>query len=152
MSILNQKHLGFFLLFFSLTYFFACTHQQPIDPKDINVEVWEIKLRGQTEGNLEMLMKRDEIGDGIYSIFGKISGPIDDHRGGFGEANYKFKGKITNNVFIIYLVGHSEMAEGPSSILGKMNGSVASFQGSGQWNVSHALGSSSGKYVMIKLR
>lgn len=152
MSNLKQKHIGFFLFFFALTYFFACAHQQPIDPKDTDVEVWEIKLSGQTEGKLEMLMKRVEIGEGMYSIIGKISGTIDDHRGGFGEADFKFKGKIENKVFSVHLGGHSETAEGPSSIVGKMNGTVEMLQGSGHWAVSHALGSSSGKYVMVKLR
>ncbi|MBT8356333.1 MAG: hypothetical protein HKO79_12455 [Desulfobacterales bacterium] len=152
MSNLKQKHLIFFILFFALTYFSACVHQQQIDPKDTNVEVWELKLSGQTEGKLEMLMKRDEIGEGIYSIIGKISGTIDDHRGGLGDADYKFNGKIENNAFSIHLGGHSEMAEGPSSIIGKLNGIVELSKGSGQWVVTHALGSSTGKYVMVKLR
>ncbi len=152
MSIFTQKKLATFLIFFMIAYFSACVHQQPIDPKDSNVEVWEIKLSGQTKGKLKMLMKRDEIGEGMYSIIGKISGEIDDHRGGLGDADYKFDGEIENNIFSIHLGGHSEMAEGPSSIIGKMNGTVEKSQGSGRWVVTHALGTSTGNYVMVKIR
>ena len=152
MSNLKQKHIGFFLFFFGLSFFFACAHQQPIDPKDTDVEVWELILSGQAEGKLKMLMRRVEIGEGMYSIAGKISGMIDDHRAGFGEADFKFKGKIENKVFSVNLGGRSDMAEGPSSIVGKMNGTVEMLKGSGHWAVSHALGSSTGKYVMAKLR
>lgn len=152
MSNLKQKHIGFFLVFFALTYLFSCAHQQPIDTKDKDVEVWEIKFSGQTKGKLELLMKRVEIGEGMYSILGKISGPINDHRAGPGEVDFKFKGKIENKVFSVKLGGHSETAAGPSSIFGKMNGTVEMLQGSGQWAISHALGSSTGKYAMVKLR
>jgi len=152
MSDLKAKHIGFYLFVFALSYFVACAHQQPIDPKDKDVEVWELKLSGQTEGKLEMMMKRTEISEGMYSIIGKISGEIDDHRAGSGEADFNFKGKIENNVFSVNIGGQAEMTEGPSSVVGKMNGTFETGQGSGHWTVSHALGISSGKYVMVKLR
>ena len=152
MSNMKPKHLVFFLFILTLTSFFACAHQQTIDPKDTNVEVWEIKFSGQTKGKLEMLMKRTEIGKDTYSVMGKISGPIDDHRGGSGEAKFKFNGKIENKVFSARLGGRADAAEGPSSINGKMKGSFELVQGTGQWTIFHALGSSSGKYVMVKLR
>ena len=152
MSKMKMKHLGFFLFIFTLTSFFACAHQQSIDPNDTNVEVWKIKFSGQTKGNLEMVMKRVPIGNDTYSVFGKISGPIDDHRGGYGEAKFNFNGKIEKKVFSARLGGRADAAEGPSSINGKMKGNFELVQGTGQWTIFHALGSSSGKYVMVKLR
>jgi hypothetical protein len=149
---LKHKHIGLLLFFFVISYFFACAHQKPVDPTDKDLEVWQLKLSGQTEGELEMLMKLVEVGGGMYSIIGKISGAINDHRGGSGEANFKFKGKIENNVFSAHLSGHSEMREGPSIIVGEMRGTFEILQGAGNWTVSHALGISTGKYVMVKLR
>lgn len=36
--------------------------------------------------------------------------------------------------------------------IGKMKGPIEMFEGSGQWNMPHALSSFTGKYVIIKLR
>jgi hypothetical protein len=44
------------------------------------------------------------------------------------------------------------MAEGPSSVSGKMQGKLVGSQGSGTWRVIHALGTSSGEYTMKKIK
>lgn len=48
--------------------------------------------------------------------------------------------------------GHSDMAEGPSHVSGRMRGTVFKSLGSGTWNAIHSLGSSAGKYTMKKIR
>jgi hypothetical protein len=135
-----------------MSYLFSCAHGNQVDPEDPEIEIWELQLTGQTQGTLYMLIKRTEIENGIYGIAGKFYGKINDHIGGRGEADYKLEGKIEGDSFKASFSGHSEMAEGPSSVDGRMNGTISESQGSGTWSALHALGPSNGRYMMKKIR
>ena len=49
--------------------------------------------------------------------------------------------------------GSSNMAEGPSTVSGKMNGAISMLEGSGTWEVLiHARGRSDGTFTMQKVK
>ena len=152
MTWLNLRPIIGLLLVFSLNYLFSCAHGEQFDPGDTEVEIWELQLTGGTQGNLNMLIKRTKIENDIYAIAGKFYGKIKDHKGGAGEVDYKFEGKIDKDIFKISFSGHSEMAEGPSYVSGSMNGTIFKSQGSGTYRALHSLGPSTGKYTMKKSR
>ena len=152
MASLKLKFIVMFLFVLALNYFFACAHKEPAETENTEVEIWELQLTGGTQGNLNMLIKRTKIENDIYAIAGKLYGKIEDHIGGTGEADYKLEGKIERDVFKASFSGHSEMAEGPSDVSGRMRGTVSNSLGSGTWNAIHSLGSSTGKYTMKKIR
>jgi hypothetical protein len=152
MARLKLKFIVMFLFVLALNYFFACAHKEPAETENTEVEIWELQLTGGTQGNLNMLIKRTKIENDIYAIAGKLYGKIEDHIGGTGEADYKLEGKIERDVFKASFSGHSEMAEGPSDVSGRMRGTVSNSLGSGTWNAIHSLGSSAGKYTMKKIR
>ena len=152
MTNLNPRFIVALLLVFSMSYLFSCAHREQIDPGDTEVEIWELQLTGGTQGNLNMLIKRTKIENDIYAIAGKFYGKIEDHKGGAGEADYKFEGRIEGDFFKASFSGHSEMAEGPSYVSGSMNGTIFKSQGSGTWRALHSLGPSTGKYTMKKSR
>ena len=152
MENLKLKFIVMFLFILALNYFFACAHKEPVVTGDTEAEIWECQLTGGTQGNLNMLIKRTKIENDIYAIAGKLYGKIEDHIGGTGEADYKLEGKIERDVFKASFSGHSEMAEGPSDVSGRMRGTVSKSLGSGTWNAIHSLGSSAGKYTMKKIR
>lgn len=129
---------------------FGCAHKAPTTDTDAEVEIWQLELTGQTRGKLQMTLGRIETEKDIYSVTGKISGEINDQIGGSGSADYKLVGKIENDVLTLRFNGHSQMAEGSSSVIGTMRGSISKLQGSGTWKVVHALGSSTGQYTMKK--
>ena len=91
---LNSRFIVALLLVFSLSYLFSCAHGEQIDLGDTEVEIWELQLTGGTQGSLNMLIKRTKIENDIYAIAGKFYGKIEDHKGGAGEADYKFEGRI----------------------------------------------------------
>ncbi len=130
---------------------FACASNTPTVTGKADVEAWALELTGQTVGKLRMTLKRYNIEKDIHSFKGKLTGPIKDHRGGMGDADYKLKGKINKGIFKASIGGYSNMTEGPSSVSGSMKGKIVGSQGSGTWRVIHALGSSIGKYTMKKL-
>jgi hypothetical protein len=132
-------------------YLFACTTNTPVKNKQVAVEIWQIELTGQTEGKLKMVLKLSNSENDIHSFKGKLTGPIKDYQGGMGDADYKLRGKINKDVFTANIGGHADMAAGPSSVNGKMQGKIVGSQGSGTWRVIHALGLSSGKYTMKKI-
>ena len=152
MARLKLEFTVMFLIALALNYFFACAHKEPTETGDAEVEIWELQLTGGTQGNLNMRIKRTKIENGVYALTGKLYGKIDDHIGGKGEADYKLEGKIEKDVFKASFSGHSEMAEGPSDVSGRMRGTISKSQGSGTWNALHALGSSAGSYTMKKIR
>lgn len=152
MTRLNSKSIVGLLLVFSLSYLFSCAHGDQIDPGDPEVEIWELQLTGETQGNLNMLIKRTKIENDIYAIVGKLCGKIDDHIGGKGEADYKLEGRIEGDFFKASFSGHSEMAEGPSYVSGSIRGTIINSQGSGTYRALHSLGPSTGKYTMKKSR
>ena len=152
MTRLNSRFKLGLLLVFSLSYLFSCAHGEQIDPGDPEVEIWELQLTGGTQGNLNMLIKRTKIENDIYAIAGKFYGKIEDHKGGAGEADYKFEGRIEGDFFKASFSGHSEMAEGPSYVSGSMNGTIIKSQGSGTYRALHSLGPSTGKYTMKRSR
>ena len=137
---------------FSLSYLFSCAHGEQIDPGDTEVEIWELQLTGETQGIINMLLKKTEVENGVYAIVGKLCGKIDDHIGGKGEADYKLEGRIEGDFFKASFSGHSEMAEGPSYVSGSMSGTIIKSQGSGTYRALHSLGQSTGKYTMKKSR
>jgi hypothetical protein len=122
MTSLNSRSKLGLLLVFALSYLFSCAHGEQIDPRDPEVEIWELQLTGGTQGNLNMLIKRTKIGNDIYVIAGKFYGKIHDHIGGKGEADYKLEGRIEGDFFKASFSGHSEMAEGPSYVNGSRGG------------------------------
>jgi hypothetical protein len=152
MTRLNSRGIVGLLLVFSMSYPLSCAHREQIDPGDTEVEIWELQLTGETQGIINMLLKKSEIENGVYSIVGKLCGKIDDHIGGKGEADYKLEGRIEGDFFKASFSGHSEMAEGPSYVNGSMNGTIFESQGSGSWSALHSLGPSTGKYAMKKIR
>lgn len=152
MTRLNSRFNALFLLVFSMVCLFSCAHGDQIDPGDPEVEIWELQLTGETQGIISMLIKRNEIDNGVYAIVGKLCGKIDDHIGGKGEADYKLEGRIEGDIFKASFSGHSEMAEGPSYVNGSMNGTIFESQGSGTWSALHSQGPSTGKYTMKKSR
>ncbi len=145
---LTRKISHGFVFLFALTLILACSHQQPLESKDKDVEIWELRISGQTRGNLKMIVKRVEIDKDRYSITGKISGAIVDHKAGIGDAAYNFEGKIENNVLKASFGGYSKTSAGISMVKGRMDGTVEGIRGSGSWSVSHDLGFSSGEYTM----
>jgi len=149
---LNSRFIVALLLVFSLSYLFSCAHGEQFDPGDTEVEIWELQLTGGTQGSLNMLIKRTKIENDIYAIAGKFYGKIEDHKGGAGEADYKFEGRIEGDFFKASFSGHSEMAEGPSYVSGSMNGTIFKSQGSGTYRALHSLGPSTGKYTMKRSR
>jgi hypothetical protein len=134
-----------------LSIHFACVSRPATVTKTTEVEIWELKLTGQTVGTLKMTLKRIPIENDVYSLTGKIAGRIKDDIGGSGNAVYKLKGKIENGVLTASLGGRSEMAAGPASISGRMKGTVNGELGSGTWRVAHENGRAAGKYVMKKI-
>ena len=152
MTRLNSRFIAGLLLVFSLSYLFSCAHGEQIDPGDTEVEIWELQLTGETQGIINMLLKKTEVENGVYAIVGKLCGKIDDHIGGKGEADYKLEGRIEGDFFKASFSGHSEMAEGPSYVSGSMSGTIIKSQGSGTYRALHSLGPSTGKYTMKKSR
>jgi len=140
------------ILIFAMTSFFACRNTAPSDDVDVKYEIWEIALSGNTEGKLTMNLRLIQIGTDTYSISGNMSGGIKDYKWGSGDADYKFKGKVVNKLIELTLSGSSNMAEGPSTVSGKMNGAISMLEGSGTWEVLiHARGKSEGTFTMKKL-
>jgi hypothetical protein len=131
--------------------FAVCDHKELNEPGDIEVEIWELQLTGQTVGTLKLTLYRTKMNEDAFYVTGEMSGAIRDHRGGLGEADYKLKGKIKKNIFSVSINGDSEMAEGPSVVYGSMKGSFADSHGSGTWHVAHNRGTSSGEYTMKKI-
>lgn len=147
-----KKHLMvFFLLVFGPVCFLTCSHKQSIDIKETEAEIWELQLSGEIVGKLELLLRRVKINNDIYTVTGKISGRLKDRRAGTGTAEYKLEGKIEKSVFNGNFSGSSNMEVGSSPTSGTIIGMVFKSQGSGKYNVMHALGSSHGYYVMKKI-
>jgi hypothetical protein len=130
---------------------FACASNTPTVAGKADVEAWELELTGQTVGKLKMTLKRYNIEEDSHSFTGKLTGPIKDHRGGMGNADYKLKGKIIKGVFTTRIGGYSNMTAGPSTVSGNMKGRIIGSQGSGIWRVLHALGTSTGEFTMKKI-
>jgi len=121
--------------------------KQSIDIKEAEAKIWELQVTGETVGKLKLLLTRIKIENDIYSITGRISGRIKDHRAGSGTADYKLEGKIEKGIFRAIFSGSSNMEEGPSPTSGSINGTVFKSQGSGKYSVVHPLGSSHGYYI-----
>ena len=98
-----------------------------------------------------MTLTRTEVAHGTFSIKGKVSGEINDYIGGNGEARFKLKGKIKNNVIKMNLKGQAEMTQGPTSITGKMEGNITDTKGSGTFRVQHIGGASTGEYTIRRI-
>ncbi len=147
-----KKHLMLFFLFICVpSFLFSCSHKKPTDISEAEAEVWELKLTGDDVGTLKLLLARVKIGNDIFSIAGRISGSLKDHRAGSGIADYKLEGTIEKGIFQAIFSGSSNMDEGFSPTSGSMNGTVSKSRGSGQYSVSHAFGSSHGNYIMKKI-
>ncbi|MGD2270733.1 MAG: hypothetical protein PVI06_10085 [Desulfobacterales bacterium] len=151
MADLQHKFILVFMSLALVNALSACAASRLMEDNQPAVEIWQIEFTGQTVGSLKMTLKRYAVEKGIQPFKGKLSGPIKDHRGGFGDVGFKLKGKINKDVFTASIGGYAHMAEGPSSVSGKMQGKIVGSQGSGTWRVTHALGLSSGKYTMKKI-
>lgn len=151
-SVIKMKgNLIACVVFIILLSFHGCASTPPSVTKDAEVEFWQLELSGQTQGNLEMTLQRAETQKGVYSISGKIVGEIKDHLGGEGKGDYKIKGSVKDGVLKANLTGHSRVTEGLSAITGNIQGKLFNMEGSGTWNMNHALGSSSGSYTIKKM-
>ena len=146
MIALRGRYIVGLIFLFILGSFFVCVHNTPTQASDAEAETWDLRFMGQTEGSLKMILIRTKIDKDIYSIKGKISGEIDDHIGGIGEAVLKIKGRIENGVFTARLTGQAEMTEYCSGVNGTMSGNISDSQGKGTFRVSHMGGASSGEY------
>jgi hypothetical protein len=151
MMKLKHMFIPFVTFVAILSILFACASQTPTIAGKANVEAWEVELTGQTVGKLKMTLKRYYVESDIHSFKGKLTGPIQDHRGGFGDAEFNVKGKINKSVFTTNIGGYANMSEGPSTVSGSMKGKIISSQGSGTWRIIHALGISTGKFTMKKI-
>jgi hypothetical protein len=151
MTTLKYRFISILTSVAILSILFACSSQTQTVTAKAAVEVWEVQLSGQTVGRLKMNLQRYKIENEIQSFKGKLTGPIKDHRGGFGDAEFRLKGKINKNIFTTSIGGYADMTEGPSTVSGSMNGKIISSQGSGTWRITHALGISTGKFTMKQL-
>jgi hypothetical protein len=138
------------LLLLLLTCLISCASKKQTVILDTDVEIWELKFTGETTGTVKMALKRKEIEKGHYLVAGKITGFIQDHKAGPGEADYTLEGKIEKDTFIANFKGPSYMSIGPGFIQGKMQGTIFKGQGAGTWRVMHPMGFSAGKYSMRK--
>ena len=130
---------------------FGCSHNPSPGFSGRNQEIWEVILDGQGEGRLKMVIARSSNQDGSFTVTGKLSGSMKDRLGGEGYVDLGLNGKIKGNAFEADLNGQSDMAEGPSPVNGKLEGTLSQSSGSGKWNVIHRLGASSGKYTMERI-
>ena len=146
MTNIKGRYIAGLIFLFLLGCFSICVHNAPTEASDAEVETWDLRFMGQTEGSLKMILVRTKIDKEVYSIKGKISGPIDDHIGGSGEAKLKIKGKIENGVLMAKLTGQAEMNEYCSGVNGTMKGNISDSQGNGTFRVSHMGGDSTGEY------
>jgi len=151
MIALRGRYIAGLFIFFMLVCFFVGTHNTPTEASDAEVETWDLRFMGETEGSLKMILIRTKIDKDSYSIKGKISGAIDDHIGGNGEAVIKIKGRIENGVFTARLTGQAEMTEYCSGVNGKMSGNISDSQGKGTFSISHMGGGSSGEYTTKRI-
>ena len=150
MTDLKQRFIRWLLFVFVLNSFFACAGKKPTVILDAEAEIWEFQFKGEAIGTVKMTLKRKEIEKDHYLIQGKITGQIQDHRAGPGDADYSFEGKIEKDYFRASFSGPSYMAAGSAIIHGKMNGIIFKDNGTGTWSVMHPMGISTGKYFMRK--
>ena len=148
---LKKDLMVFFLFVFVPICFFTCSHKQSLDIKKSEAETWELQLTGEIVGKLKLSLTRIKIKNDIYTITGKISGRIKEQRAGNGIADYQLEGKIEKSVFNGNFSGRSNMEVGSSHTSGTITGMVFKSQGSGKYSVLHALGSSHGYYIMIRI-
>ena len=60
----------------------------------MEIEIWELRLTGDTVGNYKLKLKRRKNEKGFYEISGNFRGPMEDNIWGGGEMACVLKGKI----------------------------------------------------------
>jgi hypothetical protein len=137
-------------LVFVLNCSFALAHQDPADASDAKAEVWELQLTGDTEGTLELVLRRAKIEKDIYSIKGEFSGNIIDHVGGQGKCVCQLKGIIYKNVVMADFNGPVETADTEVDLKGTMKGTISDTKGFGTFSLTHSMGISDGEWTIKK--
>ncbi len=118
---------------------------------DVEVEIWELKLTGDTEGVFIMQVKRVNKEKGRTEISGKFSGSMNDLIFGRGEMLCRLKGKIENEAFEGKINGFAEVTMGMVSLSGTLRGTVLESSGVGSWKIIHDMGLPEGKWVIKKI-
>ena len=150
MNNFGQKSMVVFLFVFMLVFPAACTNKGPFHRPDPIMEVWELKVEGETVATYRMLLKRVSVEKGVWSISGEFSGLADDHIGGRGMVKCTFHGKIEGHILKADFTGQGDMAL-PLTLSGILWGHLDDSNGSGEWKVSHEEGQSKGKWVMKRV-
>ncbi len=152
---LKPKLMLSFLIVFVPFSIFTCSPKKSIDineaEAEAGAEIWELQVTGESEGNLKMLLWRIKIENDIYSITGKISGKIKDHRSGTGTVDYKLEGRIERGNLKANLRGIAKMGAGHVPSTSRISGKIFNSKGWGQYTSAAALGSSHGYYIMRKI-
>ena len=150
MNMLNLKSKAV-SLFICILFPFSITITGPDYASEIDVEIWELKLSGDTEGVFEMQMKRVKNEKGLSEISGRFSGPMNDRIFGRGEMICRLKGNIENDAFSAKINGFAEVTMGMVSLSGTLRGTVLESSGVGSWKIIHDWGSPEGKWVIKKI-
>jgi hypothetical protein len=145
-----QRIIVVFLFISMLIFPAACKHKGPVDRPDSGMEVWELRVKGETEATYRMLLKRVRVEKDVWSIKGDFSGIAEDHIGGRGMVKCSFHGKIEGNVLKADFMGHGDMAVS-LHLSGSLWGTLYDSRGSGGWKVSHQEGQSKGQWVMKRV-
>lgn len=152
MNRFKQRFMVIFMPMLLLNYFVACAHKETTETAGIQAEVWELKITGDTEGTLKMVLRRAEIKRDTYSIAGEFSGNIIDHIGGQGQCVCKFKGKIEKNILSADFYGPAMMAGIGVQLTGTIKGNVSDSEGLGTFSLIHSMGSSDGEWTIKKIK
>ena len=153
MKRFKQKLIVGFVFLFALNSLYSyAANKEPTDIIDTKAEIWELQMTGQTKGTLKMVLKPVQTEKDICTIKGEFSGRIKDHLGGIGNVRCKLKGKIEQDNLLADFRGPADMQRTNVFVKGTMRGTVSKFQGSGSYRLRHAIGSSSGKWTIKKIR
>ena len=123
--------------------------KRPLHASD--VELWEMKLTGDTVGVFKLQLKRVKTEKGFHNISGKFSGTMNDRTFGQGKMTMKLKGKIENDALRAKLSGSASVSDGHVSLRGTMKGTLSETQGFGTWSMTHDWGSPKGEWTMKRI-
>jgi hypothetical protein len=140
------------LVFVFILFTFSITFTGRYYASEIENEIWELKLTGDTEGIFEIKIKRVKNEKGLNEISGKFSGPMTDRIFGRGEMICRLNGQIEHEAFSAKISGFAEVTMGMVSISGTLRGTVLESSGVGSWKIIHDWGSPEGKWVIKKIR
>jgi hypothetical protein len=147
MRAFSPRIMVVFLFVGTLACSAACTHKGPVGMSDSGMEVWELRVTGETEAQFRMLLRRVRVDKDVWSVNGEFSGIADDHIGGSGMVECTFQGKIEGHKIKASFRGHGDMAIS-LSLSGSLWGTLFDSKGSGEWQLSHEEGQSQGQWTM----